>query len=209
MKKWSLIILLAGMIGWTLFQSIEWSSSSEQTSELKPNSVQSNEGENNNATLETTNDENEGNEQIIQEKDIGLDEGNFAPDFTLDSLAGDEVKLSDFRGEKVMVNFWATWCPPCRAEMPDIQEVYEEHDIKILAVNLTETEPDIDSIKSFKDDFELTFPILLDEKIEVADIYEVQPIPTSYLIDSQGRIQSIAFGPLNKEMIVQRFAEMD
>ncbi|WP_093052774.1 redoxin domain-containing protein [Salipaludibacillus aurantiacus] len=197
MKKWLLIIIFAGMVGWTLYETVEWNSTSEPASETEEGSVSDAEDEN----LE---------QPSISEEDIGLNEGDYAPDFTLETLAGEEVSLWDFRGQKVMVNFWATWCPPCRAEMPDMQEMYEEYDdIKILAVNLTETEPGVDQVEEFTEDFGLTFPILLDHEVEVAGIYDIQPIPTSYMIDSEGKVQSIAFGALNKDMMVQRFDNMD
>src|SRR5690625_5188421 len=83
------------------------------------------------------------NQEAEEEEDpvVGLEKGNLAPDFELETIEGETVKLSDYRGEKVMLNFWATWCPPCRAEMPDMQKFHENHDEGvILAVNLTETE---------------------------------------------------------------------
>jgi thiol-disulfide isomerase/thioredoxin len=197
MKKWLLIIIFAGMVGWTLYETVEWQSTSEPASETEEGAASDSEDEN----LE---------QPSISEEDIGLNEGDYAPDFTLETLAGEEVSLWDFRGQKVMINFWATWCPPCRAEMPDMQEMYEEYDdIKILAVNLTETEPGVDQVEEFTEDFGLTFPILLDYEVEVAGIYDIQPIPTSYMIDSEGKVQSIAFGALNKDMMVQRFDNMD
>lgn len=189
MKKSLIIIILIGMIGWTLFDTIDWNSDTETSAGNK----------------ETSDEYN----APIAEEDIGLDEGDYAPDFSLETLEGDVVSLSDYRGQQVMINFWATWCPPCRAEMPDMQEVYESHDIEILAINLTETETSISQVETFTEDFGLTFPILLDHEIEVADLYEIQPIPSSYLIDSEGRVQSIALGALNKDMIIQRFANMD
>ncbi|MCE7793958.1 redoxin domain-containing protein [Salipaludibacillus sp. CUR1] len=197
MKKWLLIIIFAGMVAWTLYETLEWQSTSEPASETEEESASDAEDENQ-------------EQSSISEDDIGLNEGDYAPDFTLETLAGEEVSLWDFRGQKVMVNFWATWCPPCRAEMPDMQEMYEEYDdIKILAVNLTETEPGVDQVEEFTEDFGLTFPILLDHEVEVAGIYDIQPIPTSYMIDSEGKVQSIAFGALNKDMMVQRFENMD
>lgn len=191
MKKSLIIIIFVGMVGWTLFDTIDWNSDSETSAGNK----------------ETSNEYNDN--APITEEDIGLDEGDYAPDFSLETLEGDEVSLSDYRGQQVMINFWATWCPPCRAEMPDMQEVYESHDIEILAINLTETETSIGQVETFTEDFGLTFPILLDHEIEVADLYEIQPIPSSFLIDSEGRVQSIAFGALNKDMIIQKFANMD
>jgi len=194
MKKWIIIIGFVGMIGWTLYDTVDWNITSEDSTETEDGTISEN------SELSP-----------IPEDEIGLGEGDYAPDFTLETLAGEEVSLSDFRGEKkVMVNFWATWCPPCRAEMPDMQEMYEEHDdIEILAVNLTETESSVEQVDVFADDFGLTFPILLDHDVAIADVYDIQPVPTSYMIDTEGRVQSIALGALNKEMMVQRFENMD
>lgn len=76
-----------------------------------------------------------------------------------------------------MINFWATWCPPCRAEMPDMEKFHQEKNIVILAVNLTDTENDLEDIKDFSDEYKLTFPILMDTNLEVANLYMIQPIP--------------------------------
>ncbi|WP_368504911.1 redoxin domain-containing protein [Alkalihalophilus sp. As8PL] len=180
MKKWFVFIILFGMIGWVLYDNSEWQS--KQTTKSAPEST---------------------------DAEVGLKEGNIAPDFTLDNLDGGEMSLSDFHGQKVFINFWATWCPPCRAEMPHMQELYEEEDIEILAINLTETEPDVEQVNRFRNDFDLTFPILLDHDVSIAELYQIQPIPTSYFIDSNGRVHSVALGALTKEMMVQRIEEMD
>ena len=131
-----------------------------------------------------------------------------APDFELETLDGEKKKLSDLRGERVMVNFWATWCPPCRAEIPDLQKFHENEDITILAVNLTETEQDMDKVEEFVDDFGMTFPILLDTETEVADTYKIQPIPSSFMVDSTGRIQFVALGAMHYDMMVAEFNKM-
>src|SRR5699024_2083045 len=111
------------------------------------------------------------NNEASQEENVGLEVETMAPDFELDTFTGEEAKLSDYRGSRVMINFWATWCPPCRAEMPDMERFHQDTDIEILAVNLTETETHTDQVQQFIDEYELTFPILLDEVIEVATIY--------------------------------------
>src|SRR5699024_11976097 len=82
----------------------------------------------------------------------GLKKGDIAPDFELETLSGETVTLADYRGQKVMLNFWATWCPPCRAEMPDMQKVQDERDdVVILAVNQVQTESNPDNIAPFLD----------------------------------------------------------
>lgn len=141
--------------------------------------------------------------------EVGLNIGQKAPDFELNTLHNETVELSEFQGQKVMLNFWASWCPPCRAEMPDMQRFYEDGDVQILAVNLTQTEERLTDVEQFVEEFELTFPILLDEDIKVATLYQIQPIPTSYLIDSEGYIRHVSIGPMNYEMLVQQFSQMN
>ena len=141
--------------------------------------------------------------------EVGLERGKVAPDFEVTTLEGEQVKLSDFRGERVMLNFWATWCPPCRAEMPDMQKVYEEEDVTILAVNMTETEINEEVVSDFVDELDLTFPILMDEESDVTFSYKIQAYPTSYMIDTNGRIQFITYGPMNHEQMMQQFNSME
>ncbi|KKE78675.1 redoxin domain-containing protein [Oceanobacillus caeni] len=140
--------------------------------------------------------------------EVGTSVGDMAPDIELTTLNGETVKLSDYRGNKVFVNFWATWCPPCRAEMPDIQKFDNDEDVKILAVNLTSTEKSVDDVQKFVDELGLTFPILKDEKGKVEQMYKVNAYPTSYLIDSDGVIRKVALGAMNYEMMVQEFEKI-
>ena len=140
--------------------------------------------------------------------EVGLEVGNLAPDFVLNTFDGGQAKLSDYRGEKVMLNFWATWCPPCRAEMPDMQKFYEDEDVVILAVNLTQTKNEMANIPDFIDEFGLTFPILLDESLDVATAYKIQPIPTTYMIDSTGQISDKSFGPMTYEIMIDKLEAM-
>lgn len=107
-----------------------------------------------------------------------------------------------------MINFWATWCPPCRAEMPDMEKFYQDKDIVVLAVNLTDTENSLEDVKEFSDEYGLTFPILLDTDLETASLYSIQPLPTSYMVDSNGIIRNMAFGALNYDLMVQEFERM-
>ncbi|MFD1039998.1 peroxiredoxin family protein [Virgibacillus byunsanensis] len=197
MKKGIIIAIIVGMFVWAVYDFVLQSDESTVTSgedyEVKDH-----------LTVNGSGDNTDGGE----EDKVGLETGNMAPDFELSTLGGDTVKLSDFRGKRVMLNFWATWCPPCRAEMPDMQKFHEEKDIVILAVNLTDTEASIQDIPDFVDEFELTFPILLDEQTAVANEYQIQPIPTSFMVDSNGRIQYKAFGALNYELMVQEFEKM-
>ena len=142
----------------------------------------------------------------------GVEIGKAAPDFELVTLTGESVKLSDYKGKKVILNFWATWCPPCKAEMPHMQKFYEENKgngIEILAVNLTDIDNGQDSIESFVKDYGLTFDIPLDQKGVIGRQYQAFTIPTSYLIDSNGNISNKIVGPMDEEMMKSLTEEMD
>ena len=146
------------------------------------------------------------NTEVITDKNdeikIGLEKGNLAPDFELTTLDGRKVKLSDYRGKKVILNFWATWCPPCRAEIPDMDKFYSSYkdkDIVILGVNLTKAEQDQTSVKSFIKEYGVTYPIPLDKESLAAEMYQVSAIPTSYIIDPQGTIIQKIVGPMDFE----------
>ncbi|PPA87989.1 hypothetical protein C4A76_10980 [Brevibacillus laterosporus] len=139
-----------------------------------------------------------------QEAPIGIKKGEQAPDFELNTLEGQKVKLSTYRGQKVILNFWATWCPPCQIEMPDLQEFHQDYRQKgvvILGVNLTATEKNMESVAGFVQQEGVTFPILLDVTREVAKRYQAISIPTSYFIDEQGIIRQKVIGPVNYEQI--------
>ncbi len=114
--------------------------------------------------------------------------------FKLENINGIEEELSDYLGKVVFLNFWATWCGPCRYEMPSMENLYNEFKgdgLEILAINLGETVP---VIKEFKEDYNLSFPILLDKDNSVAMIYGARSIPTTYLIDREGNILGMAVG---------------
>ena len=131
-----------------------------------------------------------------EEKPAGAKVGAEAADFTLHNLKGQEVTLSDYRGKKVFLNFWATWCEPCKEEMPEMERIHQEYeDVVILAINL-DTEQDI---QGFMDEHDLTFQALLDTEEKVNDQYEVVSIPTSFFIDEEGFIRKKVMGILDYE----------
>lgn len=141
--------------------------------------------------------------------DVGLAVGQTAPDFTLETLGGEQAMLSDFRGKPVFINFWATWCPPCRAEMPDMQKLYDNKDIEILAINLTDTEKSEDGVASFVEEMGLTFPVLMDAEGEISSAYNVKAYPTSYMVDAEGKISHIAYGAMNYNVMIQEYEKMN
>lgn len=118
----------------------------------------------------------------------GLAIGAKAPDFELKTLTGDTVRLSELKGKKIMLNFWATWCPPCKAEMPEMEQFSKQigDDTIILAVNI---DPQLD-VQKFVDENKITFPVLLDAEDKVNQAYQILSIPTTYFIDSKGIIQN-------------------
>ena len=118
-----------------------------------------------------------------------------AQNFLLPDLNGNRVSLADQRGNVVFLNFWATWCPPCRYEMPSMEKLYNKFknkDFTILAVNIGEN---AEQVKAFKESYKLSFPILLDADSSVASFYGAISIPATYLIDRDGYIQGAALGP--------------
>src|SRR5699024_4358880 len=113
-------------------------------------------------------------DESAEEEDaiVGIEKGDMAPDFEVETLDGGKVKLSDLRGEKVMINFWATWCPPCRAEMPDIQKFHENEEGTIVSVNLTDTENSVRNVEDFIDEYDITFDVLSDPDSSIGTRYE-------------------------------------
>ena len=130
--------------------------------------------------------------------------GFAAPDFILADPKGQTYTLSALRGKPVLVNIWATWCPPCRAEMPAIEShyrQYREQGLVVLGVNATSQDYPLDVVP-FTEQYGLTFPILLDETGDVsADLYGMRGLPTSYFIDPGGVIQRIQVGPMRPDQI--------
>ena len=138
-----------------------------------------------------------------------------APDFFLRTLNGRSVRLSDYRGKTVVLNFWASWCPPCRREMPDFQTLWEERgpsgpdDLVILAVNLL-PEDTIAAAEGFVEEFGLTFPILLDtSRGEVARRYGVRALPATFFIDRAGIVRTTALGSVFGHLLEVGVADAD
>ncbi|WOV88402.1 TlpA disulfide reductase family protein [Sporosarcina oncorhynchi] len=143
-----------------------------------------------------------------EELEVGLLQGNLPPDFELNTLAGETVRLSDLKGKKVVLNFWATWCPPCKAEMPHMEKYYsknaEKDNVEILSVNLTTGENrGVKAVQEFIDAYELTFTIPLDEQGIVGDTYQVYSIPTTFMLNTDGTISQKIVGPMDESIMEQ------
>lgn len=131
--------------------------------------------------------------------------GFLAPDFTLETLAGETLTLSDFRGQGVLVNLWASWCGPCRAEMPAMQRVYDQYKDQgfvVLAVNIT-SQDSLTNAVAFAEEHNLTYPILLDVRGEVADAYNMRAFPSSYFVDKDGIITEVIIGGPMAEALLE------
>ncbi|PFB98688.1 thiol:disulfide interchange protein [Bacillus cereus] len=142
----------------------------------------------------------------------GIEIGKSAPDFELTKLDGAKVKLTDLKGKKVILNFWATWCGPCQQEMPDMEAFYKEHkeNVEILAINYTPSEKGggEEKVSNFAKEKGITFPILLDKNIDVTTAYKIITIPTSYFIDTKGVIQDKFIGPMTQKEMEKRIAKL-
>jgi len=133
----------------------------------------------------------------------GIKVGNLAPDFQLHDLDGKAVSLSDLQGKPVLINFWATWCPPCRAEMPYLQQIYEEWSVKGLALSTINIGESSSQVEEFLQSYELSFPVLLDTKQDVSQEYNIRGIPTTFFIDKDGVIQDIKVGSFQSKAEIE------
>jgi peroxiredoxin len=134
-------------------------------------------------------------------------QGFLAPDFELNTPTGESIRLSDLRGQAVLINLWATWCPPCRAEMQSIEKVYQEYKdqgFTVLAVNMTYQDDPL-SVMPFVSEQGLTFPILLEETGEMAKAYQLRSLPSSYIVRKDGIINEIVIGgPMSEALLRTR-----
>ncbi len=127
-----------------------------------------------------------------------------APPFTLQSTTGEQFDLAALKGKVVLVNFWATWCPPCRAEMPAIDQLYRtnrEAGLVVLGINQGEDQA---AVQSFAGQFNLSFPILLDPNGAVNARYNVSALPTTFIIDRKGIIHDLVIGPVTREQVQRK-----
>lgn len=130
--------------------------------------------------------------------------GSLAPDFSLtDALSGTQYKLSDLRGKPIVLNFWATWCAPCREEMPTLQAAALNNALDhllVLGVNAGESK---NEISEFAHAVQITFPLLIDPDSAVNDLYRVRAYPTTYFIDKDGKIAAFHLGILTPDLLQQ------
>jgi cytochrome c biogenesis protein CcmG, thiol:disulfide interchange protein DsbE len=138
-------------------------------------------------------------------------QGFLAPNFELKTPTGESIKLSDLHGQAVLVNLWATWCPPCREEMQTIEKIYLEYrdmGFTVLAVNMTYQDDPL-AVVPFVNEQKLTFPILLDETGEMASAYQLRSLPSSYFIRRNGIINEVVIGgPMSEALLRTRIQDI-
>jgi len=138
---------------------------------------------------------------LTKEKTALLQVGDEAPDFALVDMNGKKHQLSDYKGQGVFLNFWGTWCKPCEREFPlmDKQyQVYKDQGLEILAVNIGESNF---AVQKFIDRKGLSFPVLIDNNKSVMETYNINPLPTTLLINPEGKIEKVITGEMSEEMI--------
>ena len=133
--------------------------------------------------------------------------GTIAPDFTLSDLDGNLINLADFRGKTVLLNFWATWCPPCRKEMPDIEAVYQGYKdlgVEVIGIDRKESKS---TVETFVQEGRYSWTFLLDTSGDVFKDYRVSGIPKSFFVDEAGIIREIHIGQMSQEIIEEKLKE--
>ncbi|MBM7663120.1 thiol-disulfide isomerase/thioredoxin [Bacillus mesophilus] len=184
MKRFLAIGILLGLIGYTVYTQV-WVNHKEEAV---------------NSSVDAQTNPFNPNEKIGTVINKGDLLNKVAPDFTLETLTGEKVTLSELKGKKVFINFWASWCPPCRDEMPEIQHFFEQHpDVVVLAVDLRNTEKSDEAVEKYITENEYSFPVLLDRTGQVGESYKVLTLPTSYFINTKGEVQYKFIGPLTLE----------
>lgn len=182
MKKYIILSVIAVIIFGAVFEVNNYNNSKVKTQ------IENRENSNTASIKSNSSTSTDVNKEILKVQ---------AYDFKLQDLSGKNVSLSDFKGKKVFLNFWATWCPPCRGEMPDIEKLYDEtknSDLVILAINIGE---DRDTVQSFLKSNNYNFNVLLDISQSTAGKYNISGIPTSYFINKDGTVSAKKIGAMS------------
>jgi len=118
-----------------------------------------------------------------------------AEDFTLPLVGGDKLRLSAQRGKVVLINFWATWCPPCREEMPAMERLWQQQKGQGFVLVAVSVDADTKKVKPYLDEHKLAFPVGLDPRMDLANTYTVRALPSSFIVDRNGNLTALALGP--------------
>ncbi|HLR42907.1 MAG TPA: TlpA disulfide reductase family protein [Pseudogracilibacillus sp.] len=211
MRNAIIIVVIIGMIGWAIYGFIDKQSNTALIDSNDAETTEVNDAE----QVEVADGEGEVKKEKMSTagapQQMGFEPGEEAPDFELETMDGEPAKLSDYRGQKVLLNFWATWCPPCRDEIPDMQAFHEDYgdDVAVLAVNLTSEEASVNNVASFLEEFGAEFTVLKDVDTSVAIAYGAMALPTTYIIDRDGMIYNKAIGPLTYGDMVEVFGHIE
>lgn len=207
-SKKNTIILIIVFVGLMIGTSVLYTSLNEKFKpdalSLNQETASQNNSNNGNATSETDS-ENKSDDASATEPELTL-----APNFTVYDLEGNEVHLTDFFGKPIIVNFWASWCGPCKMEMPDFDAAYNTYkdDIVFLMVNMTDgSRETVEVASEFIADSGYTFPVYYDTQYSAAITYSVASLPTSYFLNSQGELVAHAKGAIDAETL-QRGIDM-
>ncbi len=201
-----LVLLFAALIigASVLYDKLGNQFQMDQLSEAKPNSEKEDNTEKHDDTEKDSEDTGQADENG-EEKELEK-----APDFTAYDADGNPVKLSNYFGKPIVLNFWASWCGPCRSEMPEFNEKYLElkDEVVFLMVNMTDGQREtLDIAKRFLDGEDYEFPVLFDKDSEAAYLYQVYSLPTTYFLDREGNLVAQAKGAINAETL-QRGIDM-
>jgi cytochrome c biogenesis protein CcmG/thiol:disulfide interchange protein DsbE len=130
-----------------------------------------------------------------------------APDFALTTLAGEQISLAHLRGQPVVLNFWATWCDPCRREMPALQATADLYADKVIVLGVDQGEPAA-LVRTFVEEYGLTYPILLDAQFAVSQQYNIRGLPTTFFIDADGIVRFLWVGEMNRITLAEGIAKI-
>lgn len=206
MKKIIFASIIVLMVGGAVYTVNNYNKSNANKTSV--NSTYSSTGNQNNSDKNNT----DSNSNKTTKNPVGINQNSIktkAINFKLKDLDGKELSLSDLRGKKVFLNFWATWCPPCKAEMPEIEKLYQEtknSDLVIVAVEIGEP---LSTVKTFIDQNKYNFKVLLDSDQSVAAQYGISAIPTSFFINKEGNIVAKNTGALNIDQMKEYIKTLD
>lgn len=145
----------------------------------------------------------------IESKNIGNAVGQIAPDFSLETLDDEVVHLSDYRGKKIILQFWTSWCPHCKKGFADMNKLHKNEEIQVLGIDIFEREKSISDVVAVTEEYELSFPVLIDTDSRVQQIYGVSMFPTTYLIDSSGLIYQKFLGAVNADVLFEPLSRIN
>ncbi|MBU3160854.1 TlpA family protein disulfide reductase [Clostridium frigoris] len=195
MKKYLIVLILAIVVGGSIYTLNNYNTSNSKYNSSVGSTYKNSTTQNNTSIqpIETT-------PNATKTKAI---------DFKLKDLNGKELSLSDLKGKKVFLNFWATWCPPCKAEMPEIEKLYQETKNSNLVIVAVEIGEPLSTVKPFIDSNKYNFKVLIDPDQKVAAQYNITSIPTSYFIDVDGNIISKNIGGMNIDQMKAYIITLD